>query len=60
MSWCLVVVNQALRVRGVCLVTNMQMWSQTLTILKVPWTRLCSREQIDCISGARLSLAWLM
>jgi hypothetical protein len=33
-SWCLIVINQALRMRGVCLVTCVQMWSQTRTILK--------------------------
>jgi hypothetical protein len=60
MSWCLVVVNQALRVRGVCLVTCMQIWSQARTIFKAPWARLCRREQIGCISGARLPPAWLM
>jgi hypothetical protein len=60
MSWCLVVVSQALHVRGVCLVTCMQMWSQTRTILKAPWARLYIREQIGRISGARLSPAWLM
>jgi hypothetical protein len=54
MSWCLVVVNQALLVRGVCLVTCVQMWSQAHTILKAPWARLCRREQIGRISGARL------
>jgi hypothetical protein len=60
MSWCLVVVNQALRVRGVCLVTCVQMWSQARTILKAPWARLCRREQIGRIFGARLPPAWLM
>jgi hypothetical protein len=60
MSWCLVVVNQALRVRGVCLVTCVQIWSQARTILKAPWVRLCRREQIGRISGARLPPAWLM
>jgi hypothetical protein len=35
-SWCLVVVNQALLVRGVCLVTCVQIRSQARTILKAP------------------------
>jgi hypothetical protein len=60
MSWCLVVVNQALRVRGVCLVICVQMWSQSRTIFKASWARLYRREQIGRISGARLPLAWLM
>jgi hypothetical protein len=60
MSWCLVVVNQALRMRSMCLVTCVQMWSQTRTILKAPWTRLCRREQIGRISGAKLPPACLM
>jgi hypothetical protein len=58
MSWCLVVVNHTLRVRGVC--TCMQMWSQARTIRKAPWARLCRHEQIGRISGVRLPLAWLM
>jgi hypothetical protein len=60
MSWCLVVVNQTLRMRDMCLVTCTQMWSQVRTILKASWTRLCRREQIGHISGARLSPAWLI
>jgi hypothetical protein len=46
--------------RGVCLVTYVQMWSQARTILKAPWTRLYMLEQIDRISRARLSPVWLM
>jgi hypothetical protein len=57
---CLIVVNQTLLVRGVCLVTCVQIWSQARTILKAPWARLCRREQIGRISGARLPPAWLM
>jgi hypothetical protein len=60
MSWYLIVVNQALRVRGVCLVTCVQMWSQARTILKALRIKLCRREQIGSISGARLPPAWLM
>jgi hypothetical protein len=52
MSWCLVVVNQALRMRYMCLVTCVQMWSQTRTILRALWARLYKREQIGRISGA--------
>jgi hypothetical protein len=35
-SWCLVIVNQALHVRDMCLVTCVQIWSQSRTILKAP------------------------
>jgi hypothetical protein len=40
----LIVVNQTLHVRDMCLVICVQMWSQTRTILKAPWTRLCRRQ----------------
>jgi hypothetical protein len=60
MSWCLVVVNQALHVRDVCLVICVQMCSQARTILKALWTRLCRHKQIGRISVARLPPAWLM
>jgi hypothetical protein len=58
--WCLVVVNQALRVWGVCLVTYVQMWSQARTIIKAPWVKFYKREQIGRISRARLPPTWLM
>jgi hypothetical protein len=44
MKWCLVVVTQTLRVRGVCLVNCVQIWSQSRTIFKTPWTSLYRRE----------------
>jgi hypothetical protein len=60
MSLCLVIVNRALCVRGVCLITCVQLLSQTRTILKAPWASLCRREQIGRISKARLSPACFM
>jgi hypothetical protein len=43
-----------------CLITCMQVWSQTRTTLKAPWVRLCRHKQIGRISRARLPTTWLM
>lgn len=43
-----------------CMFTCVQMWSQSRTIFKTPWTRLYRYEQIDRISKVRFPLAWLM
>jgi hypothetical protein len=52
--------KKTVRVRGVYLVTYVQMWSQAHTILKAPWIRLCRCEQIGRISEAKLPSACLM